>query len=68
VGDDLLCGTPARYEIVSGGAVTRSDAEPEPAGSPQQVSLPAGHGPRVALRAVDEAGNVGPRAVIDAGN
>jgi hypothetical protein len=65
VGDDLLCGTPARYEVLSGGEVTRSDAKPGAAGARQSVLLPAGHGRRVGLRAVDDAGNLGPLASVD---
>jgi hypothetical protein len=65
VGDDLLCGAPARYEIVSGRTVISSDPKPREAGARQEIQLPAGHARRVGVRAVDEAGNVGALAVVD---
>ncbi|MFL5867976.1 MAG: hypothetical protein ACJ766_12840, partial [Thermoleophilaceae bacterium] len=63
VGDDLLCGTPARYEIVDGSSVARANAGP--AGSRQRIALPPGHGRVVRLRAVDDAGNPGPAVVVE---
>jgi hypothetical protein len=62
-GDDLLCGRPAAYELSTGGAFTRVDAETVTGGETATVPLP----PRarsVSVRAVDEQGNVGRPATV----
>jgi hypothetical protein len=74
-GDDGLCGTVAgRYEVAVADApitartfaqarrVTTGVPKPSPSGTAQTVKLPAGR--YVAIRAVDDAGNVGPLATI----
>jgi hypothetical protein len=74
-GDDLLCGRAARYEVVTSNKAIdgRSfEAAQEVAGAPapgepgaaQAVALTR-RANFVAVRAVDEAGNVGPPAVVD---
>jgi hypothetical protein len=76
-GDDYGCGTAARYEIVTSSApiVPTNFAAAMPlagaptpgaAGSDEEYTLPA-HARYVGVRAVDEAGNVGWVATIDAG-
>lgn len=60
-GDDLLCGAAARYESRVGAGPWRPvpGVAPGAAGTAQTVPLPAGAaGQEVALRAVDEQGNV----------
>src|SRR5215208_4657713 len=77
-GDDLLCGTAERYKIVTsdrpinplnfnqaqslGGAPA-----PEEAGSRQTYTIPAAAKRYVAIRAVDDQGNVGRPVTIDLG-
>jgi Ca2+-binding RTX toxin-like protein len=74
-GDDYGCGTAAKYEIVTSGApitpmnfaaATPLAGAPTPAaaGTAEEYTLPA-HQRYVAVRAVDEAGNVGWAATID---
>jgi hypothetical protein len=69
-GDDLLCGKAAKYEVVqSDRAITAanfSDAsplegapEPSAAGSEETITLPGSVRRFVAVRAVDEQGNIG---------
>ena len=69
-GDDLLCGKATRYEIVTAeapitaqsfaGATPLSGApEPAAAGTAQSYTLPANVQTYVAIRAVDDQGNVG---------
>jgi hypothetical protein len=67
-GDDLLCGTPARYEIrQSDGPITPQnwsaaapiDARVEPGNLEMIIVLPNARKAHVAVRAVDEKGNVG---------
>ncbi|HEX6460777.1 MAG TPA: S8 family serine peptidase [Thermoleophilaceae bacterium] len=74
-GDDLLCGTAKRYEAVqssqpitganfAGAQALPGAPAPAEAGTRQTLALPAGHRRYVAIRAVDEQGNVGPPLVI----
>jgi Subtilase family/RTX calcium-binding nonapeptide repeat (4 copies) len=74
-GDDGGCGTADRYEVVTSAvpigpegfdAATPVNGSPAPgaAGSSESFAV-SGHGRYVAVRAVDEAGNVGPLALID---
>jgi hypothetical protein len=76
-GDDYGCGTANRYEIVtSGSPITPQNfaaaqplanpPAPAAAGTGQTYTLPA-HQRYVAIRAIDEAGNVGWSAQIDTG-
>jgi hypothetical protein len=78
-GNDLLCGTAARYELVtSKRPITPENfaqarqldgtPAPRPAGTRQSFSLPPGTERYVAIRAVDPAGNVGLPAVIQVGD
>jgi hypothetical protein len=62
-GDDLLCGRPAAYELSTGGAFQRVDAEPVEGGETARAPLPAG-ARQASVRAVDEQGNVGRAATI----
>jgi len=75
-GDDLMCGTADAYEIVtSADPIDESsfgDAAPLPgapapgaAGSAESYEVPAGAERYVAVRAVDEQGNVGRAASLD---
>jgi hypothetical protein len=75
-GDDEGCGTASEYEVVSSGtpidpasfaaaAAVSGAPAPAAAGTSQTVALPSGHGRYVAVRAVDEEGNVGYPAVVD---
>ena len=77
-GDDLLCGTADRYELVTsndpidGGDFDSAQAlagtpAPEPAGTEQSFELPDGALGFVALRAVDEQGNPGRPVVFRTG-
>ena len=77
-GDDLLCGTADHYEIVTSNdpidgdnfdqAQRLADApQPEAAGSEQSYVLPSGTQAFVAIRAVDDQGNVGRPAVVTTG-
>jgi hypothetical protein len=73
-GDDLLCGTADHYEVVqsddeitganfsSQQAVAGAPA-PAAAGTTQSVPLPSPRKSFIAIRAVDEQGNVGPMAM-----
>jgi hypothetical protein len=69
-GDDLMCGTASSYEVVtSASPVTPQNfaaavpvpgaPAPSAAGTSQSFALPAGSQRYVAIRAVDEQGNVG---------
>ncbi len=77
-GDDLLCGTATRYEIVTSNdpitaanfasaTVLGGPPTPVAAGGDQTYAIPAGAKRYVAVRAVDEQGNVGRPAVVDLG-
>ena len=77
-GDDLLCGKAKSYEIVtSSRPISPSSFErakslpgapgPRAAGSSQIYTIPPGAKRYVAIRAVDEAGNVGRPLVVDLG-
>jgi hypothetical protein len=77
-GDNLLCGTAARYQLVTSNRritpqnfahAKRLSGAPRPraAGSRQSFGLPAGAGRYIAIRAVDAAGNVGLPMVIRVG-
>jgi hypothetical protein len=78
-GDDLLCGKAARYEVrTSNGRITPSnfsgadavEAEGEPVDGGTEASLDLGDaelGRWIAVRAVDEQGNVGLPAIVDTG-
>jgi hypothetical protein len=74
-GDDERCGTADRYEVVTAAAPITAESfdsatplsgasAPATAGSANSVAIP-GHARYVAVRAVDEAGNVGPLAQLD---
>jgi uncharacterized repeat protein (TIGR01451 family) len=74
-GDDLLCGTANHYEIVqSNSPITASNFSsadpvsgaptPTAAGTTQSFSLPASPDAYIAVRAVDDQGNVGRPAVV----
>jgi hypothetical protein len=77
-GDDLLCGTADHYQVVTSNqpidetnftaAVPLSGA-PAPAnpGATQTYALPPGARRYVAIRAVDDQGNVGRPATVDLG-
>src|SRR4051812_5561294 len=60
-GDDLLCGTADHYEIkIDGGAWTKlAGVAPVAPGSTQTLAVPAGAHSSVAIRAVDDQGNIG---------
>ncbi len=69
-GDDLLCGKATRYEIVTAESPVTAESfasatplsgapEPAAAGTAQTYALPAGVETYVAIRAVDDQGNVG---------
>jgi hypothetical protein len=75
-GDDLLCGTADHYEAVQSNSpisganfesATPLTGAPAPAapGTSQSMALPAVHDRYVAIRAVDEQGNVGPVATTE---
>ncbi len=74
-GNDTMCGTAARYEIVTSkhkitpanfASATPLAGAPAPAaaGSPQSYSIPAGAQKWIAIRAIDGAGNVGLPAIV----
>jgi hypothetical protein len=74
-GDDYGCGTATSFQIATSDqpidATRFADATqlssppaPAPAGTKQSYELPA-HGRYVAIRAIDDAGNVGPTASLD---
>jgi uncharacterized repeat protein (TIGR01451 family) len=74
-GDDLLCGTANHYEVVQSNTpitgANFSSAEPvagapapQAPGTTQSLSLPANPKRFLAIRAVDEQGNVGRPAVV----
>ena len=76
VGDDLLCGTADHYEVVQSNSrspattsrpPTRSAGAPAPAapGTSQSFAIPANPKRFIAIRAVDEQGNVGRIALIE---
>jgi hypothetical protein len=76
-GDDLLCGTASSYEVrTADGPIDEKsfasatpvpvDSEPQRAGAAESLVLPPGVLRRyVAVRAVDEQGNVGRPAIAD---
>ena len=75
-GDDLLCGTADKYEVaqsdspIDGKSFAAADAiaggpDPGDPGDRQEVVLPAGAKRYLAVRAVDEQGNLGRVATID---
>jgi hypothetical protein len=77
-GGDLLCGRATRYQLVTSNspitpqnfaaAKKLSDAPgPAAAGTPQSFRVPAGAERYLAIRAVDEAGNVGLPTVLGSG-
>jgi hypothetical protein len=74
-GDDLLCGTADHYEVVTSDqpitaanfdSATKVDGAPKPsaAGSKESIALPSSVGRYVAVRAVDDQGNVGRLAAV----
>jgi hypothetical protein len=74
-GGDLMCGTASSYQIVTSGspitaqnfaAATPLGGAPAPAaaGSAQSYTLPASARRYVAIRAIDEQGNIGLPAVV----
>ena len=76
-GDDLLCGTADHYEMATAkSAIDESDFDrakplrgapkPRPAGTRQTLAIPAKSKGFVAIRAVDDQGNVGRVASIRA--
>ena len=79
-GDDLLCGTAAKYEVVTSvnpitdasdfaGATSLSGTTaPTAPGAPQTFQVPAGAHRYVALRGEDEQGNVGRFVSFDLGS
>jgi len=77
-GDDWYAGTADRYDVVTSTAPITADSfdqataldggpPPDEAGSPQTFAVPDGAGRHVAIRAVDEAGNLGPIHDFDLG-
>jgi hypothetical protein len=75
-GDDLLCGTADKYEVaqsdspIDGASFASADAisgapGPGDPGDRQEVTLPASPKRYLAVRAVDEQGNLGRTATID---
>ena len=77
-GDDLLCGTADRYQLVhsdspiDGGNIASAEPiggapEPAEAGTSQSASLPAGVKRYVAVRALDEQDNPGRTVALDRG-
>jgi subtilase family protein len=77
-GDDLLCGTVKRYRVVTSAApITPANfpvAQPLPgapapkaAGAPQTYTIPRTAKRYLAIRAVDDRGNVGRPLVVDLG-
>jgi hypothetical protein len=74
-GDDLLCGAPSKYELVTsdvpirdgdfGAAAVVTPPKPATAGESQTLDLPFALRRYVAVRAVDDAGNVGRPALVD---
>jgi hypothetical protein len=77
-GDDLMCGTPAAYEIATSpspidessfAAARRLGGAPAPAAAGSRVSypVPTDADRYVAVRAVDDQGNVGRVATVDLG-
>ena len=75
-GDDLLCGTVDHYEVVTSdtppasagdfsGAAQLKPASPAAPGSPQSLNLAFNLRRYVAVRAVDDQGNVGRVALVD---
>jgi hypothetical protein len=74
-GDDLLCGTADHYEVVqSNSPITGANFSsadpvsgapaPAAAGTSQSMTLPPAHDRYIAIRAVDDQGNVGPPATV----
>jgi hypothetical protein len=75
-GDDLLCGTADHYEVaqsnspITNGNFASADPvsgapAPAAAGTTQSLTLPPAHDKYLAIRAVDEQGNVGPVASVE---
>jgi hypothetical protein len=79
-GDDLLCGTATKYEVVTsddpiedagdfdGATALSGAAAPTAPGTPQTLQVPPGAHRYVALRAADEQGNVGRFVSFDLGS
>ena len=76
-GDDLLCGTADHYELVTAGSPIDESSfagakplagapEPAEAGTTQSFDVPKGSKGYLAIRAVDEQGNVGRVASVKA--
>jgi hypothetical protein len=74
-GNDLMCGTPAGYEVVSANGPFTADQVPSlrhlggvpapvAAGQKVTMTLPGDVGSCVGVRAIDPAGNLGPTAVV----
>jgi hypothetical protein len=77
-GDDLLCGTATRYQVVTSSTrirpATFGDAQqlsgapvPKQAGASQTYTIPGRAERYLAIRAVDDQGNVGRPLVVDLG-
>jgi hypothetical protein len=77
-GDDLLCGTADHYEVVTSDSpitssnfndATKLGGTPAPAApdTQQTFAVPDGALRYLGIRAVDEAGNVGPASFLDRG-
>ncbi len=75
-GDDLLCGTADHYEVVqsntpidggnfAGGDPVTGAPAPAAPGTTQSMPLPPDPARYIAIRAVDEQGNVGPPATVE---
>jgi hypothetical protein len=75
-GGDLLCGRAARYEVVTSGTPITPQSfagatpvagapQPSTAGTQQSLVLASGVKRYVAIRAVDQAGNVGLPVIVD---
>ena len=77
-GADLLCGTAARYQVVSSSRPITPEnfaqakpvhgaPKPVASGADQVVHIPTGVGRYVAIRAINQAGNVGLPTVVNVG-
>jgi hypothetical protein len=75
-GDDLLCGSADHYEVATSNSpidgANFSSAQsvpgapaPAAAGTTQSMALPSSPGHYIAIRAVDDQGNVGPVATVE---
>ncbi|MGI9184531.1 MAG: hypothetical protein ACR2GZ_06125 [Solirubrobacteraceae bacterium] len=76
-GNDLMCGTPARYEVVTATGQFTADQVPslthlgnvpvaKPAGKTVTMALPSNVAGCIGVRAIDPAGNLGPTAIATA--